>query len=578
MMKYPLFTLVMGLSSTFFPLIAIAAQGETIDSSPLMTDKVELETQSLDSDIPPSNNTPGENAVPSMDHHGEKETLEPVTVDASMEEEEELVPITTMDMAQPDLVNVEKLGGKERFTAEQLRLIEADRLFSAGQIAAAAAIYRQIKPPFPLEADLPAQNQAIANYDETTLSPKAGVYWRIAQQGLTQNLETKTLIPLASLIEAAPDFIPGQVAYIKALRTYNKVAEADTILNRLAQTYPQEWSIVALKIEREQELKRWIEASLMARRFAIMNPDHPQMEEALAQAEENLVLYQKSLRAQLRGSAIANIITGVLGYAFTGGLLGPLSALQTTMLLLEGEAGLGAKVTEQALAQLPIVEDPEVVDYVSAIGQQLAAVAGRDEFEYQFFVVLDENVNAFALPGGKVFVNTGAIAATNSEAELAGLLAHEIAHAVLSHGFQLVTEGSLTANIAQYIPYVGNTAANLIVLNYSRDMEKEADIFGTRILAASPYADDGVRNMMAVLAEEYKDEPRPPVWFSTHPESSQRIKYLEEMILKENLDRYGYEGIERHRQIKEKVNLLWEQHLQEEGLLPEEESIQTINQ
>ena len=133
---------------------------------------------------------------------------------------------------------------------------------------------------------------------------------------------------------------------------------------------------------------------------------------------------------------------------------------------------------------------------------------------------MDSELNAFALPGGKIFVNVGAIMNTKSEAELAGLLAHEVSHSVLSHGFQLITRGNLTANVAQYIPYVGSTAGSLLVRNYSRDMERQADVFGTRILVASGYASDGIRNLMATLEEinsQNEDFVEPPGWLSTHP-------------------------------------------------------------
>ena len=133
---------------------------------------------------------------------------------------------------------------------------------------------------------------------------------------------------------------------------------------------------------------------------------------------------------------------------------------------------------------------------------------------------MDDSLNAFALPGGKVFVNAGAIMKTDSEAELAGLLAHEVSHAALSHGFQLVTQGNLTANVVRYIPYVGNAATSLIVMNYSRDMERQADLFGTRVLVNSGYAADGVRNLMEKLHESHqKDEKnsQPPEWLSTQP-------------------------------------------------------------
>jgi len=164
---------------------------------------------------------------------------------------------------------------------------------------------------------------------------------------------------------------------------------------------------------------------------------------------------------------------------------------------------------------------------------------------------MDDDINAFALPGGKVFVNAGAIMHTNSEAELAGLLAHELSHAVLSHGFQLATQGNLTANVTQYVPY-GGTLANLLVLNYSRDMERQADALGTRILASSGYAADGMRNLMVTLDKEERDRAV-FAWLSSHPDAKERISNLESLIERNGYNRYAYEGVARHLEIQKRV-------------------------
>ena len=264
----------------------------------------------------------------------------------------------------------------------------------------------------------------------------------------------------------------------------------------------------------------------------------------------------------MTGKAIANFITGAIGYAVTGNLFGPLSALETTVLLLRGESGIGKSMANQAKKQFPMVEDEEVLAYVREIGNKLASVAGRDQFEYEFYVIMDEKLNAFALPGGKIFINAGAIVETDSEAELAGLLAHELSHAVLSHGFQLVTQGNFIANVSQFVPYVGRTGANLLVLNYSRDMEKQADVFGTRILVAAGYAADGVHNLMVTLDEQ--DNPKPPPWLSTHPDTKKRVRYLENFIVSNNLNRYSYEGVSRHSKIKQRVAELLKEHKENE--------------
>jgi predicted Zn-dependent protease len=99
-------------------------------------------------------------------------------------------------------------------------------------------------------------------------------------------------------------------------------------------------------------------------------------------------------------------------------------------------------------------------------------------------------------------------------------------------------------------------------------MEEQADLFGTRLLVASGYASDGVRNLMVTMEKENKDKP--PAWLSTHPDTSDRVKYLEEIIVKNNFNRYTYEGVERHQEIREKVaEMLAAYKAEKEGKNPE---------
>ena len=310
------------------------------------------------------------------------------------------------------------------------------------------------------------------------------------------------------------------------------------------------------------EQEKWLEASLAAREFALLYPDNPQSSEFAALADKNLERYKRRVRRELRGNAIGNAITGALGFVLTGNLYGPISAIDSTVMLLRGESSVGESVAKRAKRQLPMMEDEEVLNYVREVGTKLANVTGRTDFTYEFYVVMDDDINAFSLPGGKLFVNAGAILRTNSEAELAGLLAHELSHAVLSHGFQLVTQGNLTANVTQFFPY-GGTLANLLVLDYSRDMERQADELGTRILASSGYAADGMHNLMVTLD---KEEPDIPLfsWLSSHPDTKARIKDLESLIERNGYNRYAYEGVARHLEMQKRVAKLLKDYKERE--------------
>ncbi|MGB3693965.1 MAG: M48 family metallopeptidase [Spirulinaceae cyanobacterium] len=454
---------------------------------------------------------------------------------------------------------------KEELTPEELACLEllkeGDEFYLSGEFAAAAEKYRQAKEPFAAEvaAELVTKPEAI--YEPNQLPPGGAVYWQNAQEGIEQELDSKALISLDFLVEKYPEFIPGYLLYAQELKKANREEEILPLLERATTLYPQQPDLIAAKVTAYGEEKQWLEASLAARQFALINPEHERSGEFLLLAEENLDRYTSNLRATIRGNGIANIITGIVGFVVTGGLFGPFSAAETTLLLIEGESAVGEKISNRMQRYAPMVEDEEVLAYVNDIGYKLAQYAGRDEFDYRFYVIMDDSLNAFALPGGKIFLHAGVIADSNSEAELAGLIAHELSHAVLSHGFQLVTQGNLTANLAQFIPF-GGTAAQLLVLNYSRDMERQADVLGTRILAGSNYAADGLRNLMLILDE--KDLPRPPAWLSSHPGTGERVDYLESLIIENGYDRYSYEGALRHSEIKEKIKKLIEEYKQTE--------------
>ncbi|MGK7881272.1 MAG: M48 family metalloprotease [Crocosphaera sp.] len=450
-------------------------------------------------------------------------------------------------------------------------IAKADHFYRCGETLLAERFYREVKEPFGNEEELNREIVAQAVYNAEYLLPGGAVYWRLYQESLQESevYESKRIAPLKLLSQDYPEFIPGHLKYAEILREDDRHEEALKVLKNAVTLYPNEAPLVKAKIEADEQAENWLAASLTARQFAVFNQEHFLRDEFKELADKNLDRYQGKLQEQMTWNLVGNAIMGGIGAALMGNVFAPLSTLQTSYLLLQGESAIGESYAEGFKNRLTLIEDPEVTGYINEIGQKLAKVAGRDEFEYEFYVVMDKNINAFALPGGKIFINAGAIAKTTSEAEIAGLLAHELAHSVLSHGFQQMTQGALTTSVVDYIPYVGGIASNLAILSYSRGMEEQADLFGTRLLAATGYAADGLRNLMALIEDEQQNSP--PAWLSTHPDTSDRVKYIEAEIVRNNFNRFAYEGVERHQEIRQKVVQLIEEHkAKEKGEIIEE--------
>jgi len=173
---------------------------------------------------------------------------------------------------------------------------------------------------------------------------------------------------------------------------------------------------------------------------------------------------------------------------------------------------------------------------------------GRSEFNYKFYVIDKDTFNASAYPGGKIFVHSGALKAMESEAELAGLLAHEIAHAVASHSYRSIAEDILLQNLGQAIPF-GKVISELASLRYDRQDELEADILGLYALNASKYSVDGIYNLMATMRQENASSR--PEWASSHPVPESRLHYVQELIQRRGYERHSYYGVVPYAQMKQ---------------------------
>lgn len=206
---------------------------------------------------------------------------------------------------------------------------------------------------------------------------------------------------------------------------------------------------------------------------------------------------------------------------------------------------LGLQYSEEVEQQLPMLKDEKVNNYLDALGKRLAEFAPGEKYPYQFKCVNVADINAFALPGGNIYVNRGLIQAADNEAELAGVMGHEISHVALRHGTAQVTKsiapsvgvaviGSVLGDnaIGKLVTAVGAFSLNSILLKYSRTNESEADILGTQIAHDAGYDPHALADFFVVLGDQEKKMGVPPEFFSNHPSPDHRIERVNEEIQK----------------------------------------------
>ena len=200
---------------------------------------------------------------------------------------------------------------------------------------------------------------------------------------------------------------------------------------------------------------------------------------------------------------------------------------------------IGRKAAADARRQLPMVRDAQVQRYVTSLGQRLVSVVPsrlrHSGFRYSFETVNQREINAFALPGGPMFVNRGVLETARSEGQVAGVMAHELSHVVLRHGTAQATRGQkfqLGAVAGQILgSIVGGPAGNIIAqgsniglstyfMKYSREYERQADILGAQLMARAGY---DPREMAAMFRTMQNGGPE---WLSDHPNPGNRSAYI----------------------------------------------------
>ena len=207
------------------------------------------------------------------------------------------------------------------------------------------------------------------------------------------------------------------------------------------------------------------------------------------------------------------------------------------------EVQMGQQYSQQIAQQLPLIQDPEINRYINVIGDSIAHLSDDRNLDWHFYVVDSKEVNAFAVPGGFVYVNRGLIERATKMDELAGVLGHEIGHVTHRHsvkqmekmqGAQIgVTLGCvlLRACESQAANAAINIGANAIFAKFSRQDESEADAAGVEYTTRAGIDPRGIPEMFQILLDERKTAPSGvEAWFSTHPLEEDRIAATDKLI------------------------------------------------
>ena len=215
----------------------------------------------------------------------------------------------------------------------------------------------------------------------------------------------------------------------------------------------------------------------------------------------------------------------------------------------EQDVKLGLEAAAEVRKEYPVINDPKITAYLNALGDRLVAAAPQalkqPVYKYSFTPVNLKEINAFALPGGPMFVNRGMFDAAAVEAEVVGVMAHELSHVLLRHGSANVTKsqnpwlqiGQIAGQVGGGM--VGGQLGGLIaqgtqfglgamLLRYSRDFEKQADLLGAQIMAKAGYDPRSLAHMFETIEKESKASGGSgnPQWLSSHPNPGNRSVYI----------------------------------------------------
>lgn len=205
------------------------------------------------------------------------------------------------------------------------------------------------------------------------------------------------------------------------------------------------------------------------------------------------------------------------------------------------EITLGEGIASNLLGAAPLLNNPAVQEYVNRVGRWLTLQTERPDLPWQFGVLDDNDVNAFAAPGGYVFITKGLLAKMNSEAELAGVLAHEISHVLRKHHLQALKKGARTELLAEFandaiknngkdprLSKLVSAGTEVYARGLDKDDEFEADRMGVVIAARAGYDPYGLPAVLQTLQSLNPSDSTLALMFKTHPAVADRLSMLDE--------------------------------------------------
>jgi predicted Zn-dependent protease len=234
-------------------------------------------------------------------------------------------------------------------------------------------------------------------------------------------------------------------------------------------------------------------------------------------------------------------VAGALALGSAGCAVNPVSGRpELTLVSVEQEKKLGAEEAKKVEEQIGLLDDAALTAYLEALGQRLAKESPRQDVPYQFRIVEMSEPNAFALPGGYIYVSRGLLALVNAEDELAGVVGHEIGHVAGKHTVQKISKQGpvaavfgIVSGITSFIPVVGDIVGgisdvtqSLIFAPYDRSQETEADRVGQEIAARAGWEPVGLSTFLTTLGREVdlsSGKPRKPSFFDSHPATPDRV-------------------------------------------------------